>query len=112
MTRCGKLLSKIMYDVAEVMNVSKKRAKRLADECYKQIARLQQEDVSQQVDGVIEHVTGLCKSESEYFLTGFLLGRIVQINETALEGAAPFFNEHLASLEKATEKMREHPEFG
>ena len=100
-----------MYDVAEELKIEKRRATCIIETCYASIVRLQKEKADDQIKKVITEMMTMCLSANESFLAGFLLGRIIQIDETAREGIEPFIEEHVAELEKASEKVREHPEF-
>ena len=80
------------------------------DECYLVIANAQRGGRSGSIAEITCGIEQIGTNEKERFFVGVYFGRIIQVNEAALEGNDAFISEHLAQLDKAADKLKEHPE--
>jgi len=99
-------------DVADLLNVSDERAKEIVQYCYENIAQMQEDKEHQQIGKSIEVMQHVGKTTGEHFFAGFILGRIVQTHMIANFGLVPFLGDDITQVEKATNGIKSHPEFG
>ena len=101
-------MNNTMSDITELLGLSEKRAEEIEEECYTMIAALQEQAKPNQVQKAIKSLSTAGKTQKEQFFAGFMLGRIVQINATALDGADAYVDYTAGCVAK----VKEHPEFG
>lgn len=100
-----------MKDVAKVLKIEPQKAEQIVKQCYITIAKLQSKGTKGQVIKTIEAVHDIGKTMPECFYTGFMLGRIIQINATAKEGIETFLEDQAKHLAWAHDEIAEHQEF-
>ena len=99
----------MMTDIAKILGVSQKKVDEIEDRCYDVMAQVCEDGKR---DTVARSLKKLCNGDLEAFYTGFVMGRLTQLEADVHESIEEHYGAHTSRLAQARDDIANHPEFG